>query len=40
MDDMILVRALNMLAVIHWFGGVGFVTAVVLLGVAAALPGG
>ena len=40
MDDMILVRALHVLAVIHRLGDVGFVTAVVLLAVAAAPPGG
>ena len=36
MDDVGLARALHVLAVIHWFGGVAFVTAVVLPAVAAA----
>ncbi len=29
-DDLILARALHVLAVVHWIGGVGFVTLVVL----------
>lgn len=30
MDDVTVARALHILAVIHWMGGVGFVTAVIL----------
>ncbi len=30
MDDLTLARAVHVLAVIHWIGGVAFVTAVIL----------
>ncbi|WP_294541420.1 hypothetical protein [uncultured Rhodoblastus sp.] len=30
MDDLVLARALHVLAIVHWIGGVGFVTLVVL----------
>jgi uncharacterized membrane protein len=36
MDDVTVARAIHVLAVIHWMGGVGFVTAVVLPAIAAA----
>lgn len=35
MDDVTLARAIHVLAVMHWFGGVAFVTAVILPAVAA-----
>lgn len=35
MDDVILARAIHVLAVIHWIGGVAFVTAVILPTIAA-----
>lgn len=39
MDDVTAARALHVLAVIHWFGGVAFVTTVVLPAVASAPAG-
>jgi len=36
MDDVTIARAVHVLAVIHWMGGVAFVTAVVLPAVAVA----
>jgi uncharacterized membrane protein len=35
MDDLTLARAVHVLAIIHWFGGVAFVTAVILPAIAA-----
>lgn len=35
MDDLTLARAVHVLAVIHWIGGVAFVTAVILPAIAA-----
>ena len=35
MDDVTVARAIHVLAVIHWMGGVAFVTAVILPSVAA-----
>ncbi|TAJ41411.1 MAG: hypothetical protein EPO55_05615 [Reyranella sp.] len=35
MDDLTVARAIHVLAVIHWFGGVAFVTAVILPAIAA-----
>lgn len=35
MEDVTIARAIHVLAVIHWFGGVAFVTAVILPAVAA-----
>jgi uncharacterized membrane protein len=36
MDDVTMARAIHVLAVIHWMGGVAFVTAIVLPAVATA----
>ena len=38
MDDVSVARAVHVLAVLHWFGGVAFVTAVVLPAVRLAEP--
>jgi uncharacterized membrane protein len=38
MEDITLARAVHVLAVVHWIGGVAFVTAVVLPAVGAAPP--
>jgi len=38
MDDVTIARALHVLAVVHWIGGVALVTLVVLPAVRAALP--
>jgi uncharacterized membrane protein len=38
MDDVTVARALHVLALIHWIGGVGFVTSVVLPAVAVIDP--
>ena len=35
MDDIVIARALHVLAIVHWIGGVAFVTAVMLPAVAA-----
>ena len=35
MDDLTVARAVHVLAVIHWIGGVAFVTAVILPAIAA-----
>ncbi|MFO1158580.1 MAG: hypothetical protein U1E60_07060 [Reyranellaceae bacterium] len=39
MDDVTVARAIHVLAVIHWMGGVAFVTAIVLPAIAAAPAG-
>ena len=38
MDDVVIARALHVLAVVHWIGGVALVTLVVLPAVRAAAP--
>lgn len=38
MDDLTIARALHVIAVVHWIGGVALVTMVVLPAVRAALP--
>jgi uncharacterized membrane protein len=38
MDDLVIARALHVLAVVHWIGGVALVTLVVLPAVRAAAP--
>jgi uncharacterized membrane protein len=35
MDDITLARAVHVLAVVHWMGGVAFVTLVILPAIAA-----
>lgn len=39
MDDLAIARALHVLAIVHWIGGVAMVTLVLLPGLARAVPG-
>lgn len=39
MDDIALARALHVLAIVHWIGGVAMVTLVLLPGLTRAVPG-